>query len=65
MTSMKVLKSLQGSLRAICLEAGASLIYTSALNDVNCKRLQKFISFQLFPAENKVSMEDFFRKSQV
>lgn len=48
----KAAKELQGKLRAICLESGAALIYTSSLeveNLINCGTLQRYCSHRLYP----------------
>lgn len=48
----KAAKELQGKLRAICLEVGAALIYTSSLeveNLINCGTLQRYCSHRLYP----------------
>ena len=48
----KAAKDLQGKLRAICLEVGAALIYTSSLeveNLINCGTLQRYCSHRLYP----------------
>ena len=54
--TMKSFKSLQGSLRSICLEYGAALIYTSVNADLNCVKLQKYILHALYKDEMKINM---------
>ena len=54
--AMKSFKNLQGSLRSICLEHGAALIYTSAKADLNCIKLQKYILHALYKDEIKVNL---------
>jgi hypothetical protein len=43
-------KEIQGKLRYICLEIGASLIYSSSSNDVNCSKLKKYLLYSLYPS---------------
>ena len=54
--TMKAFKSLQGSLRSICLNYGAGLMYTSASGDLNCTKLQKYILHSLYEDDIKVSL---------
>ena len=42
-------KIIQGKIRAICLQFGASLIYTSAEKAVNVPMLRKYIAHRLYP----------------
>lgn len=43
------ISAMQGKIRAVCLEKGCSLVYTSAKNDINCSKLKKFIVNQIYP----------------
>ena len=42
-------KMIQGKIRAICLQFGAGLIYTSAEKAVNVSLLRKYIAHRLYP----------------
>lgn len=53
---MKSFKSLQGSLRALCLDAGSGLVYTSAVNDLNCIKLQKYMLQSLYKEDIKLTL---------
>ena len=54
---MKTFKSLQGSIRAICLDCQATVIYTSAASELNCIKLQKYILSTLYKDDLKISLE--------
>jgi hypothetical protein len=47
--TLKRAKEVQGQLRSLSLSVGCSLIYTSAVGDINCALLKKYISHTLFP----------------
>ena len=53
---MKSFKSLQGSVRSLCLDAGAGLVYTSATTDLNCSKLQKYMLHSLYAESFKLSL---------
>ena len=46
--SSRKAKETQSQLRAICLQANSALIYTSAIKDVNCQKLGKYIMHRLY-----------------
>jgi hypothetical protein len=47
--SLKRAKEIQGQLRALSLQVGAAVIYTSAVGDLNCSQLKKYITHILYP----------------
>ena len=47
-TSSRKAKEIQSQLRAICLQANSALIYTSAIKNVNCQKLGKYIMHRLY-----------------
>lgn len=48
---MKRAKEVQGRIRAMCLEAGAALVYTSTVgpSTTNCSELKKYLIHRLYP----------------
>lgn len=49
LSSIKTMKEIQGQLRSICLQFAASLVFTSATENVNCSRLRKYMVHCLHP----------------
>lgn len=47
--SMKRAREVQGQLRALCLEIGAALVYTSTTTETNCAALRKYVEHRLYP----------------
>jgi hypothetical protein len=64
LTAMKSFKSLQGTLRSLCLDCGSALVYTaaSATTDMNCAKLQRYVLSCLYgatlPLSEEVRLED-------
>jgi dynein light intermediate chain 1 len=55
--STKKSKDLQGQLRSMCMQLGAGLIYSSAVNDINCNLLKKYILHRLYPEHISMDLE--------
>lgn len=48
-TPAKFAREVQGAIRSICLDIGAALIYTSAMEDLNCIELRKYMLHRFYP----------------
>ena len=54
---MKSFRTLQGSIRSLCFDSGSGLMYTSATADLNCSKLQKYILYELYTDDIKLTLD--------
>jgi dynein light intermediate chain 1 len=50
-------REVQGQLRALCIQFGAGLLFTSAEKETNCAELKKYILHRLYPSLMSMELE--------